>query len=120
MSRFSVENYLSHSGEKFRRGTFLCCVSENFWKRKLLWIRGGVVSGFSVDNILSHSAENLRRGTSLCFVEFLVSKKFMEKRGGTTISRRSFFLSHSSEKILKGTRLCFTNFLYRKMLKCQG
>ena len=22
---------LSHSAEKFRRGTFLCCVSEKFW-----------------------------------------------------------------------------------------
>ena len=24
-------NFLSHSAEKFRRGTLLCCVSENFW-----------------------------------------------------------------------------------------
>ena len=23
--------FLSHSAEKFRRGTLLCCVSENFW-----------------------------------------------------------------------------------------
>ena len=23
-------NFLSHSAEKFRRGTLLCCVSENF------------------------------------------------------------------------------------------
>ena len=36
-----VENFLSHSAEKFRRGTLLCCVSENFWKRKSLWIRRG-------------------------------------------------------------------------------
>ena len=31
MSRFSVENFLSHSTETFRRGTRLCCVSEIFW-----------------------------------------------------------------------------------------
>ena len=30
VSRFSDENFLSHSAEKFRRGTLLCCVSENF------------------------------------------------------------------------------------------
>ena len=29
-SRFSIENLLSESAEKFRRGTLLCCVSENF------------------------------------------------------------------------------------------
>ena len=34
-SRFSVENFLSHSAEKFRRGTLLCLVSEKFRKRKI-------------------------------------------------------------------------------------
>ena len=39
-------------------------VSENFWYRKSLWIRGGKgVSRFSVENFLSHSAEKFRRGT---------------------------------------------------------
>ena len=28
-SHFSVENFLSHSTERFRRGTLLCCVSES-------------------------------------------------------------------------------------------
>ena len=31
MSLFSVENFLFHSTETFRRGTLLCCVSEKFW-----------------------------------------------------------------------------------------
>ena len=31
MSGFSVEIFLSHSTETFRRGSLLCCVSENFW-----------------------------------------------------------------------------------------
>ena len=30
VSRFSFENFLSDSAEKFRRRTLLCCVSENF------------------------------------------------------------------------------------------
>ena len=34
-------NFLSHSAEKLRRGTLLCCVSENFRSPKTLWIRGG-------------------------------------------------------------------------------
>ena len=29
VSKFSVEKFLSHSAEKFHRGTLLCCVSEN-------------------------------------------------------------------------------------------
>ena len=35
-----------------------------------------------MDNLLSHSTEKLCRGTFLCFTKFLVSKKFMDKRGG--------------------------------------
>ena len=30
---------------------------------------------------LSHSGEKVRSGTLLCFTKFLVSKKFLEKRG---------------------------------------
>ena len=99
ISRFSIEKLLSHSTEKFRRGTLLCfrsfvsvpnhfveeslrqkvsriekfyakkgnitifywkpvvseyrknfvretfCVSQNFWYRKILWIRGGKEGG---------------------------------------------------------------------------
>ena len=59
ISRFFVEVFLSCSTEKLRRGTLLCCVSENFWFRKSLWIRGGgEVLRFSVEYFLSHSAEN--------------------------------------------------------------
>ena len=57
-------NFLSHSAEKLRRGTLLCCVSESFRWPKSLWIRGGGgVSRFSVESFLSHSAENFRRAT---------------------------------------------------------
>ena len=64
VTKFSVEKILSERAEKFRRGTLLCCVSENFWQRKRLWIRrGGGVSKFSVEIFLSESAEKFRRGT---------------------------------------------------------
>ena len=39
--KISFENFLSHSSEEFRRGTLLCCVSENFRQPKSLWIREG-------------------------------------------------------------------------------
>ena len=63
MSRFSVEEFLSHSNETFRRGTLLCCVSGKFWWRKNLWIRErGSIKVFH-QNFLSHSAGNSRTKT---------------------------------------------------------
>ena len=77
------------------------------------------ISRFSIENLLSHSTEKLRRGTLLRFTKFLISKKFMDKRGRREgVSRFSvkIFLSHSAEKFRRGTPYCFTNFGYRKML----
>ena len=37
---FFCRTFLSRSTEKLCSGTILCCVSENFWWRKCLWIRG--------------------------------------------------------------------------------
>ena len=50
------------------------CVSENFWYRKILWIRRERegVSQFSVEKLLAHSTEKLRRGTLLCLRKILV------------------------------------------------
>ena len=56
-------------------------------------------SRISVENFLSGSIENLRSGTLLCLTNFLVSKKFMEKRGeveewgNIKTSRKNFFVS---------------------------
>ena len=46
-SRFSIEIFLSRSTEKTRRGTLLCCVSEDFQERKSSKIRGGRRGGVS-------------------------------------------------------------------------
>ena len=40
------------------------------------------MSRFSVEYFLSRIIEEFRLGTLLCFTNFLVSKKFMEKRRG--------------------------------------
>ena len=49
----------------------------------------------SGENLLSHSTEKLRRGTFLCFTNFLVSKKFMDKKRGGEEGGREYhvFLS---------------------------
>ena len=60
VSRFSVENFLSHSAELFCR-------------------RGGV-SRFSVKKFLFHSAEKLRTRTLLCFTN-LGYRKVLSFRG---------------------------------------
>ena len=44
--KVSVEKNLSHSAENFRRGTLLCCASELFQERKLLWIKRGNIKNF--------------------------------------------------------------------------
>ena len=55
----------------------MCCVTENFWRRKSLWKRWGEggVSKPSFKKFLSYSTETFRRVTILC----CVSEKF-EKR----------------------------------------
>ena len=48
------------------------------------------ISRFSIENFLSHSTEKLPSGTLLCFTKFLVSKKFMDKRGGGVAEYHDF------------------------------
>ena len=40
------------------------------------------ISRFSIETFLSYSTEELCRGTHPCFTKLLVSKSFMDKRGG--------------------------------------
>ena len=44
VSRFSIENFLSHSAEKFRRGSLCCC--NKFRYRENLDERGGSIKIF--------------------------------------------------------------------------
>ena len=64
VSRYSVQNFSSHSTEKFRVGTFLFhtnfVVSEYFMEKR--WgVKEGGVSRNSVKKLLSQSTEELRR-----------------------------------------------------------
>ena len=75
---------LSHSAEKFGRGsTLLCCVSKNFWQRKSFEKVGEGVLQFSVESFLSHSVEIFGRGTTFlcCVSENFWQRKNFEKEG---------------------------------------
>ena len=65
ISRFSVENLLSHSTEKLRRGTILC-FTKLLVSKNLMDKRGGAgreYHDFLSKSFLSHSAKKIRRGT---------------------------------------------------------
>ena len=99
-------NFLSHSAAKFRRGTLLCCVSKNFWKRKSLWIRkgGGEYQTFaSKIFFLTVPKKFVGEPFSVSLVSGI--EKFYASEGYVTIFCRNF-LSHSTEKCRRGTLLC--------------
>ena len=90
-SRFSVENFSSHSAENFRRRILYCCTK--FGYRKSLEKRGGEVPTFSVENVLCHSAENLCRGIFYCFINFGYRKGLDNKWGVSRFSVENFCLT---------------------------
>ena len=131
VSRFSVENFLSHSTEKFRWGTLLCferilvskifkqrrgeasrffrkflsnrtktksfvkepfCFPENFWYRKVLWMKRGGITFFRRKFLVSQCRKNSWASLQ-CFRKFGVSKNFMHNRGYHKFSSKIFCLS---------------------------
>ena len=86
------------------------CLSENFWFRKILWMRGGGGGGggsvtiFRRKFVVSQCQKiSLRNPSVLCFRTFPVAKIWI--RGGGGVSRFSVenFLSHRTEKFRGGT-----------------
>ena len=81
------------------------------------------VSRYSFKHFLSHSTEKHRRGTFLCFTKFLVSEKFMDKRGRTGgVARYSVsFFCLTVPKNFVGEHFCFLQiFCYRKTSWLRG
>ena len=83
-------------------------VSESFWYRKIFRFRL-VVEGEWVSRLCvqSHCTENVLRGNFPALRKILVSRNFLDKRGGgciTFLLRK--YLSHSAEKFLGGNLLC--------------
>ena len=94
----SVEIFLSHCAEKFRKGVLLFLrkflVSKSFMDEK-------GVSRFSVENFWSHSAEKFI-GHPFNVSENLGYRKILCIIGVSQFSVE-IFLSHSAEKLRKGT-----------------
>ena len=87
------------------------CVSENYWYRKMLGIKGGGrLSRFSVRIVLSHSTKKHRRGTLRCFKKFLVSKNFMLQRVMSRASVKNFCLTVSKHFVEEPFVLCCRKF----------
>ena len=83
VSRLSVKIFFL-STESFRRGTLLCL--RQFQVSKIFMFKREI-SRFSIENFLSHSTNKLRNGTRLSFTKILVSRNFMNKRGGGVVSQ---------------------------------
>ena len=107
-----VENWLSHSTEKFRTG-FLQ-FSEKFFYRKFLW-QGGI-SRLSLETFLSHTTEKIPSVTLL--FEKLSGLKKMHKMVYHDFVENWF--SHSTEKFRTGFLQFSEKFFYRKFLWLVG
>ena len=81
ITSFYRKFFVSQYGKTSWRNPSVLCFRK-FPVAKFMDKRGGGVSTFSVENFLSHSFEKFRRGTVMCFTNFLVSKKFMDRRVG--------------------------------------
>ena len=104
VSSFFVENFLSHSTEKFRKGTLRCF--RKFRASQIFMHKKGISLNY-VEKSLSHSADKIRRGTLLCFERILVSKSFKQRRGEASRFCRKFFYLTGPKKLRQRTILCF-------------
>ena len=99
ISPFSIENLLSHSTEKFRRGTLLCCVSENFKKFIQTSIRP-LISVFYAKGYHDFPSKIFRLTMPKSFIGepfsvslFSVIEEFYASEGYVRIFRRELFVS---------------------------
>ena len=88
-SRVSVENFWSHSAEKFRGHPFN--VSENLGYRKILCIIGGIT--FFRRKFLVSQCRKFSWASLQCFRKFGVSKNFMHNRGYHVFPSKIFGLT---------------------------
>ena len=102
LSRFSVDIFLPHKTEAFRRVTIMCCVSEKIWYReKIMDKREGEMSRFSFENFLSQRAEKFRRGTPYRVTDFGYRKILCLRRLCHDFLSTFFVSGH--QKTLRGT-----------------
>ena len=102
MSRFFVEVFLSCSTKNLRRGTLLCCISENFRWRKSLWITGEEYQ-VSPSKIFCPTVPKSFVGESFS-VSLISGMEIVRDNRGGGVSRFSVakFLSNSAKKFRRG------------------
>ena len=107
--------------KNFRKGTLLCCLSENFRYRKSLCIGGGAIKIFR-RKFLVPQGRKIWQGNPfvLCFRTLLVANKIMDKRGtgGYQDVPSKVFCTTMPKNFRKGTLLCCVpeKFRLRKRL----
>ena len=92
LSRLSVENFFSHSGEKFRRGAFLCCCFSYILVAKRYMDKTRGIIKISFENFCLTVPKNF---VVEPFCPSLISgiEKVYASEGYVTIVRRKFFFS---------------------------
>ena len=108
MSRFSVENCLSHSTETFRRGTFLCCFRNFLVTKKFMDKKERVVSKFPSKNFCLTMPKNAVGEPFILSLISGIEKVWMRGwggggEGGVPKFSVENFLSHSAENFRRGT-----------------
>ena len=119
VSRFSVENFLSHSAENFRRGILYYC--NNFGYRKSLDKRGGGGGEYQdFPKIFCLTVPKISVGESFTVAIISGIEKVWIREGGVSRFSVENFLSHSAENFRRGILYCCNNFGYRKSLDERG
>ena len=100
---FPLKNFRLTVPKNFVEEPFF--VSQNFWYRKNLWIRGGGEYHEFPSKFLSHCTKIFHWRTLWCFRKILLSKSFMHRRGAAWFCQN--FLSHRTEKTSPGNHSVF-------------
>ena len=110
---FCQKFFLSQSAKKFRRGTLLCCVSENSGREKTYGVERRGIKIFRQIVFVSQSRKLSKLNLFvLCFSKFPVAKKIMYEGGHQDFCQK-FFLSQSAKNFRRGTLLCCVSEQFR-------
>ena len=111
ISRFSIENLLSHSTEKLRRGTLLC-FTKILVSKKFMDKRGGGEYHDFLSKLFCLTVPKNFAGEPFSVSLISGIEKFYASESDVTILCRNF-LSHSAEKFRRGTLLCCVSDNFR-------
>ena len=107
VSRLFVQNFLSHSTEKFRWGTLRCIrkfrVAKNFYVSE----RGGGGYQVSWSKTFCHTVPKNFVTEHFCVSKEFRYRKVSSKGGGSFTVLSKFFLSHRTEKTSPGNHSVF-------------